>query len=220
MLTALRMEMPEPIATVPEDPVDSAVSGRIANPIFVAAFSIHALATLAQYALLLLTPIILDARGWESGATGVVLSALTVGMIVTSPLGGRLGDRYGRRFPSRLGLTIGTGAVAMLLIAGPSTSTAVLVVGLAIFGLGLGATTPSLMTSALESVPMHRSGAAAGVFSMSRYVGSITTSIAVSVLVSSDSSGSRAVLAIAVASMAVAVAGTAALPHQKMNAEI
>ena len=152
--------------------------------------SLQSLSTLAQYALLLLTPIILDARGWESGPIGVV-SVPTVGMIVMSPIGGTLGDRFGRRAPSRVGLTVATGAVLVLLIGGPSISVALLVVGLASFGLGLGAVTPSLMTSALESVPMHRTGAAAGVLSMSRYTGSITTSIAVSVLVASDGSGSR-----------------------------
>ena len=177
-----------------------------------AAFALQALSTLAQYALLLLTPIILDARGWESGPIGVVLSALTIGMILLSPTGGRLGDHHGRRAPARAGLIVATAAIVVLLIGGPSITTAVLVAGLAAFGFGLGITVPSLMTAALESVPIHRTGAAAGVLSMSRYVGSITTSVAVSVFVASDAGGSRIVLAMSAAAMALAIAGTSALP--------
>lgn len=203
------------VGAVEAESVDRSSAGRIANPVFITAFSLQALSTLAQYALLLLTPIILDARGWESGPTGAVLSALTVGMILMGPLGGRLGDRFGRQAPSRYGLTIATAAVVTLLIAGPSVEIILLVGALGVFGLGLGATTPSLMTSALESVPMHRTGAAAGVLSMSRYVGSITTSIAVSLLVASDASGSRVVLTIAAACMAVSIAGTTMLPSAR-----
>ena len=70
------------------------------------------------------------------------------------------------------------------------------------------------MTAALESVPLHRTGAAAGVLSTSRYLGSIATSIAVSVFVASDASGSRIVLGIATVSMVLAVGGTTALPER------
>lgn len=211
LAVALRVDAP-PITADAHGGDAPTPAGRITNPVFAAAFSLQALSTLAQYALLLLTPIILDARGWKAGPTGLVLSALTIGMILMSPVGGRLGDRYGRRAPSRAGLLVATATVTTLLIAGPSVDTVLLVAVLGVFGIGLGAATPSLMTSALESVPMHRTGAAAGVLSMSRYVGSIATSIAVSVLVASDASGTRAVLAIAVVGMAISVAGTGLLP--------
>jgi MFS family permease len=213
---AVAMRIP-PQPAAPPAKTDTRVpqtSGKIANPIFVAAFSVQALSTLAQYALLLVTPIILHARGWNSGATGAVLSALTVGMILMSPTGGRLGDRYGRRSPARAGLLVATAAIVVLLIGGASIATTALVAGLAGFGFGLGIAVPSLMTAALESVPMHRTGAAAGVLSTSRYLGSIATSIAVSVFVASDASGSRIVLAIATAAMVLAVIGTTALPER------
>ena len=144
--------------------------------------------------------------------SGIVLSALTIGMILLSPTGGRLGDRHGRRAPARAGLIVATAAIVMLLIGGPSIAAAVLVAGLAAFGFGLGITVPSLMTAALESVPIHRTGAAAGVLSMSRYVGSITTSVAVSVFVASDADGSRIVLAMSTVAMVRLARRTSALP--------
>lgn len=45
---------------------------RILNRVVVVGFSVQALSTQAQYALLLLTPIALNARGWEAGPIGIV----------------------------------------------------------------------------------------------------------------------------------------------------
>ncbi|WP_040491868.1 MFS transporter [Ilumatobacter nonamiensis] len=188
------------------------VDGRILNRVFVACFSVQALSTVAQYALLLLTPIILDARGWPSGSIGLCLSALTIGMIVMGPPGGRAGDTHGRRLPTLIGLTVGSLAVGALFVGGPSVAAALLVVALAVFGLGLGAATPNLMSSALESVPMSRTGGAAGVLSMSRYVGSITTSLTISAVVTADAGGTRIVLAMSCLAMVAAVLVTSQLP--------
>jgi MFS family permease len=188
------------------------MSGRILNRVFLASFSAQAFSTLAQYALLLLTPIVLDARGWSAGSIGLVLSALTIGMIVMGPPGGRAGDRRGNRLPSAIGLSVGAASVAVLVVVGPSVSALLLVVALAVFGLGLGTATPNLMSSALGSVPMDRTGGAAGVLSMSRYVGSITTSVVISAVVTTDAGGTRIVLAMSCAAMILAVFMTSQLP--------
>jgi MFS family permease len=171
-------------------------SGRILNPVFASGFFAQALTTQAQYALLILTPIVLDARGWGAGSIGAVLSALTVGMIVMGPIGGQFGDAHGRRLPARLGITAAMAGIIVLAIAGRSVQPLLLVAGLALFGLGLGATTPNLMSAALGSVPDSRTGAAAGVFTTSRYVGSLTTTLLIAAFVTADATGSRLILTI------------------------
>jgi MFS family permease len=186
--------------------------GRIWNRVFVAGFSIQALSTQAQYALLLLSPVILDARGWEAGSIGLVLSALTFGMIVAGPIGGRLGDDHGRRLPARVGLTVAWAAIVILLLGGPAIAPAVLVAGLVIFGLGLGVTTPNLQSAALGSVPASRSGAAAGVLSMSRYVGSITTTLLIVGFVTADAHGTRVVLGSSAVFLLLAIFASGWLP--------
>ena len=186
---------------------------RILNRMFVAGFSAQAFSTQAQYALLLLTPIVLNARGWEAGPIGLVLSALTLGMIVMGPIGGRAGDEHGRRLPATIGLTLATAAIIALLLGGPSIAPIVMVAALAVFGIGLGMTTPNLMSAALGSVPAARAGAAAGVLSMSRYVGSIGTSLIIAGFVTADANGTRVVLGISAICMALAILVSRGLPN-------
>jgi MFS family permease len=197
---------------------DGVAGGRIANPVFVAGFSAQALSTQAQYALLILTPIILDAQGWGSGGIGLVLSTLTIGMIVLGPMGGRLGDARGRRLPSVVGLVAATVGTAGLALAGADVHPVVLAVGLTVFGVGLGATTPNLMSAALGSVPPDRTGTAAGVFSMGRYVGSIGTSILIGAVVADDASGSATILVISTVCMILATAAARWLPSGRSPA--
>jgi DHA2 family multidrug resistance protein-like MFS transporter len=182
--------------------------------VFVAAFSVQSFSTLAQYALLLLTPIILHARGWSTGSIGLVLSALTLGSIVMGPIGGRAGDERGRRAISAIGTSIAAVGVAVVMIAGPSVSVILLVLGLGAFGVGFGLTQPNLMSAALESVPMSRTGSAAGVLSMSRYVGSVTTSLVIAAVVTVDGSGSRFVLGLSFVSMLAALLVSSQLPSK------
>ncbi len=187
-------------------------AARITNRVFVASSSAQALSTQAQYTLLLLTPIILAARGWETGSIGLLLSALTVGMIAFGPPGGRIGDRLGRRSPVFGGLAIATTSMVVLLIAGASVAPVLLMLALLVFGIGLGIAVPNIMTAALESVPETQVGSAAGVLSMSRYLGSITTSLAVTAFVATNAGGSRILFTMAVASMSLAVLVAARLP--------
>lgn len=188
--------------TAPEAP--TAPPAAVLNAVFVSAFTVQALSTVAQYALLLLSPIILHARGWSSGSIGLVLTVLTLGMIVTGPAGGRFGDRRGRRAPVLGGLALAGLATVLAAAAGADIVPVLLVLVLAAFGVGLGFATPSVMTAGLESVSEQRTGSAGGLLSTSRYVGSIATSVAVSVFVGSNASGSNVVLALSAVAMLVA----------------
>jgi DHA2 family methylenomycin A resistance protein-like MFS transporter len=188
---------------------------RVVNAPFSAAFSTQVLSTLAQYALLLITPIVLDDRGWGSGAIGLATSALTIGMIVMSPLGGRLGDLRGRRFPVVAGIVVATAAVMVAAIGGDGTSSAILIGALALFGLGLGTATPSILTAGIEAAPDGRIGLASGLLSTSRYVGSIMASVLLTVVVGDDAEGVGAMLAICVVALLGSLVSAAGLPSQR-----
>lgn len=183
---------------------------------FASAFVIQATTTVAQYSLLLIVPIILDARGWSATATGAALTALTAGMVLVGPVGGRFGDVHGRRRPVLLG--VGTAAVATLAATLLVDEAAIgIVAAMTVFGFGLGFSLPSVQTAALESVPEALAGSASGVLAMSRYAGSIPASLLLAALVTDQGGGARVYLAIATVTMVVAVHAATFLPGVEAN---
>lgn len=188
------------------------VGGRLFNAVFGAAFSTQALTTLAQYGLLLAAPIVLDARGWSAASIGVALSALTLGMVALGPYGGRLGDAHGRRRPVVLGLTVTTVAVAASALGGDQVASPLLLLTLALFGLGLGVAAPSVMTAGIEAAPSARAGSAGGLLSASRYVGSIASTLVLAGVLGDDGSGLQTLLVVCAASLAASLAVALRLP--------
>jgi MFS family permease len=186
--------------------------GRLFNGVFSAAFSTQALSTLAQYALLLAAPIVLDSRGWSAASIGVALSSLTLGMVLMGPYGGRLGDAHGRRRPVVLGLTVTLVAVVVPAVGGDHIPSALLVLALLLFGLGLGVASPSVMTAGIEAAPRARVGSAAGVLATSRYVGSIASTLVLAAVLRDDGAGLQVLLIVCAASLAVSLAVARRLP--------
>lgn len=144
---------------------------------FAAANAAIALSNLAMYSTLLAIPILLSRQaGWTSAEIGLVLAAMSGGMVVFSPVGGRLADRLGRRWPTVAGLSLLTLGLLPLALAGGGVSTGALLSGLGLAGAGLGLSSAGLQTAAIEAVEARESGVASGVFSTSRYLGSIVGS--------------------------------------------
>jgi MFS family permease len=227
VLVVLRRAVP---ASVDESPSPSAPhpattgatttgSTRVVNRIFVASFSTQALAVFAQYALLLVVPVLLDTRGWGTGAIGLALSSLTLGMIVMSPTGGRLGDEWGRRRPVVFGLVVSAVAVAASAVFGTSVSSAVLITSLLAFGLGYGVASPSIFTAGIEAAPEEHVGLTAGLLSTSRYVGSIVASIMLTLIVADDASGVGTLLVMSTVTLGISIATASRLPGPRFDHE-
>ncbi len=191
------------------------VPARIFNRSFNAAFSTQALSTFAQYALLLAVPIVLDSRGWSAATIGMALTALTLGMVIMGPFGGRQGDLHGRRRPVLAGLGVTFVAVSIAMAFGDDVPSWLLVVTLLAFGLGLGVATPSIMTAGIESAPEGRIGAAAGVLSASRYVGSIVATLVLAGLVDDDGRGLSTMLLLCAGIIVPAIACARWLPGRR-----
>jgi EmrB/QacA subfamily drug resistance transporter len=144
---------------------------------FTAATAAIAFSNLAMYTTLLAIPILLfRSAGWGSEEVGLVLAAMSGGMVVFSPIGGRLADRLGRRWPTVVGLSLLTLGLLPLALTGGGITTLALLGGLGLAGVGLGLSAPALQTAAIEAVDPQESGVASGVFSTSRYLGSIVGS--------------------------------------------
>lgn len=136
-----------------------------------------ALGNLAMYTVLLAVPLLLAARSASSSwQIGLVLTAMSGAMIVGSPVGGWLADTYGRRLPTVAGLALLTLGTAPMAVAGAEIRLPLLVVGLGFVGTGIGMAMPGLQSTAVESVGEDEAGVASGIYSTSRYLGSIVGS--------------------------------------------
>ena len=143
-------------------------------------------ANLSMYSLLVSIPLLLASRDDSSLRIGLVLFVMSAGMPVSSYAGGRLIDRIGRRIPTTSGLVILAVGALPIAFAGQDVSTATLLIGLSLVGLGIGLATPGLQTSAVEAVESHQAGSAAGLYSTSRYLGSIIGSAVIAGILGAD----------------------------------
>ena len=154
---------------------------------FASATGAIALSNLTMYALLLAVPLLLDRRGGFSEAQiGLVLMSMSVGMVLLAPIGGRLSDHLGRRWPAVGGMVLLTGGVGALALLGPDVDTGVLVTALIVSGIGLGMGSGSMQTAAVEALDVQHAGMAAAASGTSRYVGSIVGAAVLAGLVTTD----------------------------------
>ncbi len=150
---------------------------------FAAVNSAISLSNLAMYTTFLTIPLFLSGRpDWHTGTVGIVLAALWAPTVVCAPLGGYLADQWGRRWPVSIGLTLVTAGLFALTRIGAAIALPVLVGGLVVAGIGLGLSQAGMQTAAVETVSPREAGVAAGLFSTSRYIGSIVGSSILPVL--------------------------------------
>ena len=187
------------------------------NVTFAAGNAGVALSNLAMYTAFLSIPLLLaDLPDWSSPQIGLVLSALWVPSVVCAPFGGWLADRWGRRWPTTIGLFLLTVGMAALGLLGGPNDLRVLLIGLGIAGVGLGLSQAGLQTAVLEAVRREQSGSASGIFSTSRYIGSIAGSSALPMLysVADEMSGFMRVLSLVVAAAFVSTIASLWIQHR------
>ena len=188
---------------------------------FAAANAGVALSNLAMYVTLLAVPLLLSTKAsWTSVQIGLILTALSVATVVCAPAGGRLADRFGRRAPVVAGHALLTFALLPLALAGGNVSPEVLLVALGLAGVGLGIGQAGMQTAALESVGPQDTGAASGIYSTSRYLGSIVGSAALAGLLGTAQepaafTGVFMMVVIAAFLSAVVTLGLPSKPHAK-----
>lgn len=180
---------------------------------YVGATATVMLHNMVLYGLLLMVPVLAERElGLGASGAGLLVGAMTGAMMLTSPVGGHLSDRLGRRAPVLAGAVLAVGATAGLVAIAPDPGTAAVAALLALAGLGVGVAGASLQTTAVESASREMVGVASGVFMTVRYTGGIAaTGIAAAVASTDAFRAGFAVLAVAaVASIATAWALAAA----------
>jgi EmrB/QacA subfamily drug resistance transporter len=104
--------------------------------------------------------------------TGLRFLPSTLVIIVVAPLAGRLADRVGSRPLMTLGLTIVAAAMFIESRVTIHSGYGLLLPGFVLMGLGMGLVMSPMSTAAMNAVDRTKAGAASGVLSMNRMVGS------------------------------------------------
>ena len=104
--------------------------------------------------------------------TGLRFLPSTLVIIVVAPVAGRLADRVGSRPLMTLGLVIVAGAMFIESRVTIHSGYGLLLPGFVLMGLGMGLVMSPMSTAAMNAVDRTKAGAASGVLSMSRMVGS------------------------------------------------
>ncbi len=127
------------------------------------------------------------ARGYSPVLAGLALGPLAVGLLVASPISGRLADRFGPKLFSWLGLALSTLATAgFALTLGLHTPYWQLAAWMLLGGLGSGLFNSPNSSAIMGSVPPDRRGIAAGTRTLLIIVGGVLSIIyTISVVVAS-----------------------------------
>ncbi|MDF2874016.1 MAG: emrB 4 [Sporomusa sp.] len=109
--------------------------------------------------------------GYSSTTAGLMLLPLTATMVVFSPIGGRLADRFGSRLPAFTGIMMIAGALYSLDTISADYSSHDFFIRLSLFGMGLGLTMSPLTNCAVASLPQDKIGVGSGIFNLAKIIG-------------------------------------------------
>jgi predicted MFS family arabinose efflux permease len=145
-----------------------------------------------------------EVRGFSAIQTGLLLTASTVGILLSSMLAGRLARRWPQRtlIWSGFAVTI-VGMLELLLFARAKSNVVVFIPGLFLMGVGIGSMLTSSVNVVQSAFPEKDQGEISGLSrSISNLGSSLGTAIAGSVLVSTLVAGNH-VFALSLATMTV-----------------
>lgn len=159
-----------------------ATERRVASPILdlrlfrSRSFSAATLSSTANYvsvaAVYVLMPFYLIlGRGLSATTTGLVLAAQPIAQVLVAPLAGALSDHIGTRIPRTVGMVVLTLAVLSLATLSATSPLELIVLALAVAGLGTGAFVAPNTARLMSAAPTERRGTANAVSGTSRYLG-------------------------------------------------
>jgi MFS family permease len=161
--------------------------GLFRHPAFTAASVGTLLSNLMMYTTLLAVPLFMDGlQGRSETAIAAVLVVYSSLMSLFSPVGGYLTDRYGHTVPVVFGAVLLLISAVVLVRLPEDVSPYALAASIAVGAVGVGLQMGVTLSAALESAPLQMSGVAGGIWATSRYIGSITGAVLLSLLLGSQ----------------------------------
>jgi len=126
------------------------------------------------YSLIFLMPFyLIQGRGLNTAAAGLLLTAQAVVMAIIAPISGIYSDRFGSRVPGMIGMGVLAGSLFLLSTIGPDTKLWLVALGLAVAGFGTGTFISPNTSALMGSAPKSRQGIASGVQATARNFGMV-----------------------------------------------
>jgi MFS family permease len=151
-------------------------------------------------------------RDFSAVKTGVIFTAATAGILISSLAAARLATKHSQRTLIRAGFATTIAGIALLLaLVGASTHELAFVPGLLVTGLGLGVMLTPSVNIVQSSFPADQQGEISGLSRSVSNLGScLGTAIAGTILVSDLASGNRSYVIAMLSLAAIALVGLAA----------
>ncbi|MGN6380948.1 MAG: MFS transporter [Gaiellales bacterium] len=111
--------------------------------------------------------------GLSALETGVRFLPMTLLIIATAPIAGRLSDRYGSRWLLTIGMTLVALSLFLESLITDTSGYATLLPAFLVGGIGMGMTMSPMTAAVMGSVDRAKAGAASGVLSMTRMIGGV-----------------------------------------------
>jgi MFS family permease len=147
--------------------------------------TIIALQNMAMYPLLFQLPVFFDrVRHLGARVMGQSLLALTVAMMLSSIVGGRLTEFIGARAQTLLGSLIALSGLWWFRDFGGVLVPLDVMPGMLLIGVGIGMTSPPSQAASMSTVGSEQAGMAGGVMSTMRYMGGVTGTTVLGLLLS------------------------------------
>ncbi|HRH32344.1 MAG TPA: MFS transporter, partial [bacterium] len=144
------------------------------NRMFTSGIFTSATMALGQTGLIFALPVFLQSvRGLDAYHTGLALLPMSLGLLVISPLSAVLGRKIPSKYLINFGLFLN--AVAYLILwytLTVDTTASDLILGLTVYGIGMGFVMSQINNITLSAVPVEQAGEASGVNNTLRQVGS------------------------------------------------
>ena len=121
---------------------------------------------------------------------GTILLALPIGMILTSPIAGRISDVIGTKKPIVLGFVVSILALFLLSTLGSQSSVGHVEIYLFMLGAGTGFAYAPLNSAVMGEAPVKERGTSSGLIKMMSNLGS-SLGVALVMLVTTVAAGSR-----------------------------
>jgi EmrB/QacA subfamily drug resistance transporter len=143
-------------------------------PLFSASTACAILNYMALFCIIFLMPFyLIQGRGLNSAEAGLLLTAQPIVMAVAAPISGNFSDQFGSRRPGIIGMSLLAAGLFYLSTIRPQTPIWMVVLGLAIVGLGTGTFISPNTSALMGAAPRARQGTASGVMATARNFGMV-----------------------------------------------